>query len=351
MGSNYTIYQQALDLQASGFGRFSSVTVGVGVAKFLQILLPQIAYLLTASVLTPERLLPIARLFLAGRTRESQLLLAQHWIQAIQRLQGFFVWKLACDLGFFLIVTQYGSWLRAFTLSGLVTYTAFQFVVYYLIGQKLILANLAQFQPKMRPKPYRTTRWKNLASKILYEEMGVTISQVKSRTIIAKFLVDYGAMWVTWSAYSTGFFLFANGGLGISPFFIFPHVLMSSLYISVYLGYAAMFTFAELGLKSIAFRRTIQPRVRKLLLSTQFKQLIATLAVTLILPLLVGTMTMSWKAIGFASSRITGVQDQWRISLEGNYPEWQPNKAMQTRCDPSCLKNIFSQGPYTTKNQ
>ena len=351
MVANYTIYQQALDLQASGFDRYSSITLGVGVAKFLQILLPQLAYIATASVLTPERLLPIARASLPGRTRLAQLKRATQWIQGLQRLQGFFVWKLACDLGFFLIVTQYGSWLRAFTLSGLITYTALQFIVYYLIGQKLILANLAKSHRDLRPKSYRTTRWKNIASKIFYEEMGVTISQVNGKTIIAKLLVDYGAMWVTWSAYSIGFFLFANGGLGFAPLFIFPHVSMVSLYMSVYLGYAAMFTLAELVLKSIAFKARVRPWTRKLFLSTQFKQLMATLAVTLILPILVGTMTAGWKAVGATASHISKVQDQWRISLEENDPQWQPNKAIPMTCDPQCLRGIFSKGPYTTQNQ
>jgi len=351
MVNNYTIYQQALDLQASGFDRFSSITIGVGIAKFLQILLPQLAYILTASVITPERLMPIARLALPGRTYESQINLGKHWIKGVQRLQGFFVWKLACDLGFFLIVTQYGSWLRAFTLSGLLTYTAFQFIVYYLIGQKLILGNLAKRQIKNRPKIYRTTRWKNLVSKLFYEEMGVTVSQVSSRTIVAKFLVDYGAMWVTWSAYSIGFFLFANGGLGFAPFLIFPHVSMSSLYISVYLGYAAMFTFTEILLQSIAFRPRVQPWTRKLFLSTQFKQLLATFAVTLILPILVGTMTSGWKVVGLATSKISRVQDQWSVSLEENDPQWKANKPISTTCDPSCLRKMFSKGPYTTNNQ
>ena len=181
--------------------------------------------------------------------------------------------------------------------------------------------------------------------------MGVTISQVNGKTIIAKFLIDYGAMWVTWSAYSIGFFLFANGGLGLAPFFIFPHVSMISLYISVYLGYAAMFTVAELALKSIAFKARVSPLTRKLFLSTQFKQLIATFAVTLILPILVGIMTTGWKTVGAASSQITKVQDQWRISLEGNDPQWLPNKPIPMACDPTCLRDIFSKGPYTTRNQ
>ena len=156
MAYNYTIYQQALDLQASGFDRFSSITVGIGLAKFMQILLPQIAFVVTSLWLRPERLLPLARWQSPGRTRESQLAKAKRWIERFNRLQGFFVWKLACDLGFFLIVTEYGSWLRAMTLSGLITYTAFQFFVYYIIGQKLILARLVKKQVDNRPKSIRT---------------------------------------------------------------------------------------------------------------------------------------------------------------------------------------------------
>jgi hypothetical protein len=351
MAYNYTIYQQALDLQASGFDRYSSITVGVGLAKFMQILLPQLAFLVTSAILTPRLLLPLARKISPGRTTESQLSKAAGWIEGFQRLQGFFIWKLACDLGFFLIVTQYGSWLRAFTLSGLVTYTLFQFLVYYIIGQKLILASLVKPQHSNRPKRIRTTWWKNLGSKLLYEEMGVTISQVTGRMVIAKMLVDYGAMWITWSAYTVGFFLFANGGLGIASFHFFPHVTMSSLYLSVYLGYAALFTLIELILKNTALRASIPLWCRKLFLATQFKQVLATLAVTLILPLLIHGLIIGWKSIGIASSRMNGVIDQWSLSLDRSPPQWQPNRPQQSSCDPQCLELIFRREAYSTDHQ
>lgn len=351
MIANYTIYQQALDLQASGFDRLSSITVGVGVAKFMQILLPQLAFIITSSILTPQRLMPISRKISPGRTRMSQLAKAQEWVNGFQRLQGFFVWKLACDLGFFIIVTQYGSWLRAFTLSGLLTYTTLQFIVYYLIGQKLILANLARRQPPNKPKRIRTTWWKNIGSKLFYEEMGVTISQVSGGMIIAKMLVDYGAMWITWSAYTVGFFLFANGGLELSSLYVFPHATMISLYLSVYLGYAAMFTIVERILKNITLRNSLSPWNSKLFLSTQFKQVLATIGITLILPFLVGQLTTGWKIVGETSSRLNGVQDQWAISLDGNPPQWKSNQPLRLECDPRCLELQFKQGPYTTNNQ
>ncbi|MEB3276222.1 MAG: hypothetical protein VKM92_04565 [Cyanobacteriota bacterium] len=351
MGANYTIYQQALDLQASGFDRYSSITIGIGLAKFMQILLPQVAFVATSLLLTPARLLPIARMVWRGRSRQTQLNKAEGWIREFQRLQGFFFWKLACDLGFFIIVTQYGSWLRALTLSGLLSYTAMQFIIYYLIGQRLIMANLVVINKKNRPKSIRTTWWKNLGSKLLYEEMGVTINQVNGRIIIIKMIIDYVAMWVTWSAYTAGFFLFANGGFGLASFYIFPHVSMSTLYLSVYLGYAAMFTIAEVALKNIAFRIQMPTWNRKLFLSTQFKQLVATFAITLILPLLIGTLTIGWKVIGENTSRIKGVVNEWRISLDGNAPQWNPNRAMKIDCGPSCLEEEFRKGPYTSENQ
>lgn len=341
MIANYTIYQQALDLQASGFNHYSSFILGVGVAKFMQILLPQLAFLITASIVTPPRLLPLTRRLLPGRSREAQIARAQGLIEGFHRLQGFFVWKLACDLGFFLIVTEYGSWLRAFTLSGLVTYTALQYVVYYLIGQRLILARCIRQQPTGRPKRIRTTWWKNLAAKLFYEEMGVTISQVSGAMIAAKFLVDYSAMWITWSAYTVAFFFFGNGGLGFSPYAVFPHVFMISLYVSVYLGYAFMFTTLEILLKNIALRGSIPLWSRKLFLSTQFKQLLATVAVTLVLPALIVSLTGGWKSVGEWSSQLTGVLDQWTISLDDNPPQWKPGKPMIYPCDSLCLQHQF----------
>jgi hypothetical protein len=352
MAHNYTIYQQALDLQASGFDQMSSITVGVGVAKFMQILLPQLAFIVTSSILTPQRLMPFLRRVSPGRTRKSQLAKAQEWVNGFQRLQGFFVWKLACDLGFFIIVTQYGGWLRAFTFSGLFAYTLLQFIVYFFIGQKLILANFVRRQLLNKPNSIRTTRWKNFGSKLFYEEMGVTISQVSGSMVIAKMLVDYVAMWITWSAYTTSFFLFADAGYEpLQAFIFFPHVTMISLYLSIYLGYAAMFTLIEQLLKNIALRAHIPLWCRKLFLSTQIKQVLATVAVCLLLPFLIVQMTTGWKAVGEASSRLNRVMDQWEISLDDNPPQWSLDKPLRMECDAGCLELEFKQGPYTTNNQ
>jgi hypothetical protein len=351
MGSNYTIYQQALNLKASGFDQFSSITIGIGVAKFLQIIFPQLAYLLTSLLLTPDRVLPVARFFFPRLNPILQLKVAEELIQQIYRLQGFFIWKLACDLGFFLIVTQYGSWLRAFTLSGLITYTLLQFVVYYLIGQRLILSRLSQRNLSHRPRQIRTTWWKNLASKLFYEEMGVTISQVSFPMILTKMIVDYVAMWITWSAYTIGFLLFANGGLSFSPFTIFPHVAMSSLYLSVYLGYAAAFTVLEILFRNIAFHFAIPSWSRKMLLSTQFKQFSATFATTLLVPFFVGVLIVGWMSLGETSSRLMGVHEQWRLSNSGNIPKWQSVQHNQKYCDSLCVKDKFLSGPYGTTKQ
>lgn len=351
MFDHYTIYQQALDLQASGFDQFSSITVGIGVAKFLQIILPQVAYAVTSLMLSPERVLALLSWISPRHDRETHRKQIRFWLLEYQRLQGFFAWKLGCDLGFFLIVTQYGSWLRAFTWSGLIVYTLLQFVVYYLIGQKLIMANLVRPQPISRPRRIRTTWWKNLGSKLLYEEMGVTINQVTAPLIIAKMVVDYLAMWLTWSAYTIGFFFFANGGLGLSPLRLFPHVSMLSLYISVYLGYAAMFTVAELLLRRLAFTTPLPTWSKRLFLSTQFKQLTAAICATLVLPVLLIPVTNGWKMIGTHTSYLTGVADQWSFSHDGNPPHWYANDSMKPDCDPGCLESEFRKGDYTTTHQ
>jgi hypothetical protein len=89
----------------------------------------------------------------------------------------------------------------------------------------------------------------------------------------------------------------------------------------------------------------------KLILSTQFKQLFATLAVTLMLPFLVSNLTTGWKFIGEKSAIINGVFDQWSISVDGNSPRWTPNGPLNTSCGPACLEEKFSKGPFTTNNQ
>jgi hypothetical protein len=188
---NYSIYQQALDLQASGFQEFSTNSLGFGLAKYIQIIIPQLAYYSLALIFNERVANNLISKISPNLSKVDRNARALAWVANVNRIQGFFTWKLACDLGFFLLVTQYGPWSRALTFSGLIVYTMVQFVVYYLIGQRLILSRLYPRDTPNRPRILRINRLSLAFSKLFYEELGVTINQVTTPVIIAKILVDY----------------------------------------------------------------------------------------------------------------------------------------------------------------
>ena len=126
---NYSIYQQALDLQATGLHEWSTNTIAFGLAKYIQIVLPQIAYYLAYLLINEQKVSWLLSRLQPTVPAEIRQIKAVTFTQNYHRLQGFFTWKLACDLGFFLIVTQYGPWSRALTLPGLITYTLGQLLI------------------------------------------------------------------------------------------------------------------------------------------------------------------------------------------------------------------------------
>ena len=351
---NYSIYQQALDLQATGLHEWSTNTIAFGLAKYIQIVLPQIAYYLAYLLINERQVSWLLSRLQPTVTAEIRQTKAVTFTQNYHRLQGFFIWKLACDLGFFLIVTQYGPWSRALTLPGLITYTLGQLVIYYLIGQRLILTRLYPSNPPKRPKNLRIGRLQLALSRLFHEELGVTVNQVPMRVAIAKMLVDYGAMYLTWSFYTIGFFVVDQGEFSISPLEIFPHVSMISFYLSVYLGYAFSFTLLEALLRQIYL---LIPRqfdaLSGLLLSSEVTKALGAVGSMLLLPVGLSLLLPLWFALGQASVQITHPMNVWQQATTVPVATWAPSPPPNPKesCSAECLNTLVSNHLHQAANQ
>lgn len=342
---NYSIYQQALDLQATGLHEWSTNTIAFGLAKYIQIVLPQIGYYLAYLVINERQVSLLLSRLQPADSAEIRQIKAVRFTQNYHRLQGFFTWKLACDLGFFLIVTQYGPWIRALTLPGLITYTLGQLIIYYLIGQRLILARLYPSNPPKRPKNLRIGRLQLALSRIFHEELGVTVNQVPMRVAIAKMLVDYGAMYLTWSLYTVGFFVLNQGEFSLGPFKIFPHVSMISFYLCVYLGYAFSFTLLETLLRQVYLLvPTRFDSLSWLLRYSEVTKVLGAIGSMLLLPVGLSLLLPLWFALGQASVHITHPITLWQNSTTVPVATWAPSPLPppQETCSVECLNTLVS---------
>ena len=336
---NYSIYQQALDLQATGLHEWSTNTLAFGLAKYIQIVIPQIAYYLIYPLINDNSIGWLLRRGKPNQSEPDRQQQAHRLSEHYHRLQGFFTWKLACDLGFFLVVTQYGPWSRALTLPGLLTYTLGQLILYFYVGQRLILSRLYPKEPPNRPKNLRIGRLQLALSRLFHEELGVTVNQVPLKVSLAKMGVDYISMYLTWSLYTVGFFLVGQGELDLSPLTIFPHVSMISFYLCVYLGYAFSFTLLTTILRQLY--RLLPARwdaFSGFLLSSELTKALGAVGSMVLLPLGLSLLLPIWFAVGQASVHITQPLDTWQRATTVPVARWAPSSGRdQPSCSLDCL--------------
>ena len=340
---NYSIYQQALDLQATGLNQFSTTILAFGLAKYIQILIPQLAYYLIYPLVNPKTVG-----WILGKRKAKPLTTNQQINERAKRisdryhrLQGFFTWKLACDLGFFLVVTQYGAWTRALNLPGLVAYTLGQLIIYYYIGQKLILGRIYPRRQPDRPGNLRIGRLQLILSRLFHEEMGVTVNQVPLRVAAAKVFVDYLAMYLTWSLYTIGFFLVNQGEFDLGPLEVFPHVSMISFYLTVYLGYAFSFTLFDIALRQVYL--LLPPRFDAFsgfTRSSELLKVLGSLGSMILLPVGLAVLLPVWFMVGQLSVQVSHPLSTWQGATTFPVAEWLPSKASDK---PSCSVNCLSQ--------
>ncbi len=169
----------------------------------------------------------------------------------VARLMGFLAWKIGCDLGFFLIVGQ--SWLRALTPAGLVPYVIVQYLLYRLLGQKMMLGGMWNpfgVERYQVPSLQRRQPGKHLLSKFLHENLNSTSVHVPLRRVMLKPFADYAAIIVAWSAYTMGIFFVQSGEINWHPLTDFPHAQMLAIYLGGIFAFIIGFNLGEMAISA-----------------------------------------------------------------------------------------------------
>lgn len=166
----------------------------------------------------------------------------------IKTVIGFITWKIGCDFGFLIIDTGSAPWSIAFTWAGLIPYGIGMYVLYYLIGQKMIIqGQLNPFKevyvpPKIdgRPSP-----WKQFLSKFFHESLNSTSANVPTRQVVLKPFLDYGAILVTWPLYNVALLCSQSGEINFDPMIHFTFLSILVFYIVNVFGFIIGFNLGE----------------------------------------------------------------------------------------------------------
>ncbi len=161
---------------------------------------------------------------------------------------GFASWKIGCDFGFLIVATGVAEWQRAFTLAGLIPYTIAQFLVYYWIGQKIIIqGQLNPFKEELVPPKVtgRPSPWRQLASRWLHESGNATSPNVPLRQVFLKPFIDYGGIVVSWSIYTSGLLYLQSGEVSVEPLYDFMFLEIFAFYVVNVFGFIIGFNLGE----------------------------------------------------------------------------------------------------------
>lgn len=220
-----------------------TAALSYGASKLFQILMPLGIYM-------SFRELPFVRqLFL----RPFQLLKSEasygSYEYFFSLLVGFLSWKVGCDFGFLIISLGVAPWERSFTLAGLIPYTIFQYLIYYLFGQKFLMqGQLNPFKEEMRPKQIdrRPPVWKQLFSKYFHESMNTTSYNIPLRQVLWKPAVDYGSIAITWSLYTSGIIFLQSGEINLDTISHFTFIKILAFYLVNVFGFILGYNLGEL---------------------------------------------------------------------------------------------------------
>lgn len=229
----------------------NSMGIRYGASKLFQIVIPLATYLLVRDLL-------VERILLRPAVREKLLqqlpdgprwqAIRKHLPMVFEQTIGFVSWKIGCDLGFFLIVTGLGPWQRAFTWSGLIPYTIIQYLIYYLLGRKMLIEgqlNPFSSKPVSSPSVERPNRWQRIASKYLHEDLNATSEDIPMRQVLLKPLVDYVGLVLSWSMYTVGIFFAQSAEFNLAPLVHFAFFQMLTFYLVNTYGYIIGFNIGE----------------------------------------------------------------------------------------------------------
>jgi len=162
-------------------------------------------------------------------------------------LVGFASWKIGCDFGFLIVNRAAAPWSIAFTFAGLVPYAILQYLVYYLLGSKMLIqGKINPFDdrpPEPAPKPRRW--WQRFIAKFCHEDGNATTDDVPLRKVALKPLVDYGSILITWPLYNVGLLFLQSGELNFAPFVRFNFLSIFAFYVVNVFGYILGYNLGE----------------------------------------------------------------------------------------------------------
>lgn len=214
-----------------------------GSSKVFQIITPLLAYMVLQEIPAVRNLFPRFVRFLNAEADVGR------WEFIFKMLVGFITWKIGCDFGFLIVDTGSAPWSIAFTLAGLIPYAIVMYVVYYLIGQKMIIqGQLNPFKEKYVPPKLngRPSILKQFTSKFFHESMNATSANVPLRQVCLKPFLDYGGIIVSWPFYNVVLLYSQSGEINFAPYTQFTFLSIFVFYVVNVGGFILGFNLGEL---------------------------------------------------------------------------------------------------------
>ncbi len=220
----------------------STEPLSFGGSKLFQIVTPLIAFIILQELPGFRNLIPNLIRMVNGNADIGR------WEGYIKTIIGFISWKIGCDFGFLIIDTGSAPWSIAFTWAGLIPYGIGMYVLYYLIGQKMIIqGQLNPFKevyvpPRVNGRP---SRWKQFLSKFFHESLNSTSANVPIRQVTLKPFLDYGAILVTWPLYNVALLYSQSGEINFDPMIHFTFLAILVFYIVNVFAFILGFNLGE----------------------------------------------------------------------------------------------------------
>jgi len=214
-----------------------------GSSKVFQIITPLLAYMVLQEIPSVKNLFPkFVRLINAKAD-------VDRWDFIFKMLIGFITWKIGCDFGFLIVNTGAAPWSIAFTLAGLIPYGIVMYIVYYLIGQKMIIqGQWNPFKEQYVPPKFngRPSISKHFTSKFFHESMNATSANVPLRQVYIKPFIDYGAIIASWPFYNVILLYSQSGEINFAPYTQFTFLSIFVFYVVNVGGFILGFNLGEL---------------------------------------------------------------------------------------------------------
>jgi hypothetical protein len=202
-----------------------------GSSKVFQIITPLLTYMVLQEIPAVKNLL--SKLVRLIRSIKADIDMGR-WEFIFRMIIGFIAWKIGCDFGFLIVNTGSAPWSIAFTLVGLIPYGIVMYVVYYLIGQKMIIqGQLNPFKEQYVPPKFngRPSFLKQFTSKFFHESMNATSANVPLRQVFIKPFIDYGAIIASWPFYNVVLLYSQSGEVNFAPYAQFTFLSIFVFYV------------------------------------------------------------------------------------------------------------------------